>query len=56
LGFCVRGDMRLLVYEYMPNGSLESHIFSERSTSSLVLLLGPLLPDRTWHRKGPGLS
>jgi hypothetical protein len=56
LGFCVRGDMRLLVYEYMPNGSLESHIFSERSTSSLVLLLGPPLPDRTWHRKGPGLS
>ncbi|KAF8733541.1 hypothetical protein HU200_014842 [Digitaria exilis] len=31
LGFCVKGDMRLLVYEYMPNGSLESHLFSEGS-------------------------
>ncbi|CAL4978674.1 unnamed protein product [Urochloa decumbens] len=32
LGFCVKGDMRLLVYEYMPNGSLDSHLFSEKSS------------------------
>ncbi|RLM91816.1 G-type lectin S-receptor-like serine/threonine-protein kinase [Panicum miliaceum] len=32
LGFCVKGDLRLLVYEYMPNGSLDSHLFSERSS------------------------
>ncbi|CAO2194257.1 unnamed protein product [Urochloa humidicola] len=32
LGFCVKGDMRLLVYEYMCNGSLDSHLFSERSS------------------------
>ena len=32
LGICVKGDMRLLVYEYMPNGSLDSHLFSERSS------------------------
>jgi hypothetical protein len=32
LGFCVKGDMRLLVYEYMPNGSLDSHLFSEMSS------------------------
>jgi hypothetical protein len=38
LGFCVRGDTRLLVYEYMPNGSLGSHIFSERSSTSRALL------------------
>ncbi|KQK23823.1 probable serine/threonine-protein kinase PBL21 [Brachypodium distachyon] len=26
-GFCAQGDERLLVYEYMPFGSLESHLF-----------------------------
>jgi hypothetical protein len=31
LGFCVKGHTRLLVYEYMPNGSLDSHLFSEDS-------------------------
>uniref|UniRef100_A0A0D9UYF7 Receptor-like serine/threonine-protein kinase n=1 Tax=Leersia perrieri TaxID=77586 RepID=A0A0D9UYF7_9ORYZ len=29
LGFCTRGSRRLLVYEYMPNGSLDSHLFQE---------------------------
>uniref|UniRef100_A0ACD5VVP3 Uncharacterized protein n=1 Tax=Avena sativa TaxID=4498 RepID=A0ACD5VVP3_AVESA len=29
LGFCTEGTRRLLVYEYMPNGSLDSHLFSE---------------------------
>jgi hypothetical protein len=31
LGFCVKGSTRLLVYEYMANGSLDSHLFSEDS-------------------------
>lgn len=26
IGFCADGDERLLVYEYMPQGSLESHL------------------------------
>jgi serine/threonine protein kinase len=30
-GFCVEGTKRLLVYEYMSNGSLDSHIFSRSS-------------------------
>ncbi|BAD81313.1 putative S-domain receptor-like protein kinase [Oryza sativa Japonica Group] len=32
LGFCVNGNRRLLVYEYMSNGSLDAHIFSEKSS------------------------
>ncbi|XWS28013.1 hypothetical protein CRYUN_Cryun25bG0029500 [Craigia yunnanensis] len=31
LGFCVKGLKRFLVYDYMPNGSLESHLFHEDS-------------------------
>ncbi|RZC10700.1 putative serine/threonine-protein kinase PBL3 isoform B [Glycine soja] len=27
IGYCLEGDNRLLVYEYMPNRSLEDHIF-----------------------------
>ncbi|GAA0175100.1 hypothetical protein LIER_28347 [Lithospermum erythrorhizon] len=27
IGYCVEGEYRLLVYEYMPKGSLENHLF-----------------------------
>lgn len=27
VGYCADGDQRLLVYEYMPSGSVEDHIF-----------------------------
>ncbi|KAJ6773406.1 hypothetical protein OIU79_016977, partial [Salix purpurea] len=27
VGYCTSGDQRLLVYEYMPMGSLEDHLF-----------------------------
>ncbi|XP_040376433.1 G-type lectin S-receptor-like serine/threonine-protein kinase At2g19130 [Oryza brachyantha] len=32
LGFCVNRNRMLLVYEYMSNGSLDAHIFSEKSS------------------------
>ncbi|KAL0920646.1 hypothetical protein M5K25_009794 [Dendrobium thyrsiflorum] len=28
IGYCAEGSERLLVYEYMPHGSLEDHLFS----------------------------
>lgn len=27
IGYCAEGDQRLLVYEYMPKGSLADHLF-----------------------------
>jgi hypothetical protein len=27
IGFCCQGDRRLLVYEHMPNGSMDAHVF-----------------------------
>ena len=29
LGYCIDGTETLLVYEYMPNGSLESYLFGK---------------------------
>ncbi|CAH9078704.1 unnamed protein product [Cuscuta europaea] len=34
-GFCLEGDHRLLVYEFMPRGSLENHLFRRKTTSPL---------------------
>ena len=31
IGFCCGGDKRLLVYEHMPNGSLDGHLFKSNS-------------------------
>lgn len=32
IGFCAEGDQRLLVYEYMPFGSLENHLHGMQLT------------------------
>lgn len=36
IGYCSEGDSRLLVYEFMPRGSLENHLFR----SELLIFLG----------------
>jgi len=35
IGFCAEGSKRALVYDFMPNGSLDSHIFSREGSISL---------------------
>ncbi|XP_019705059.1 LEAF RUST 10 DISEASE-RESISTANCEUS RECEPTOR-LIKE PROTEIN KINASE-like 2.3 isoform X1 [Elaeis guineensis] len=38
LGFCSEGSQRALIYEYMPNGSLDKYIYSETSILGLEIL------------------
>jgi serine/threonine protein kinase len=42
LGFCSEGTRRALIYEFMPNESLEKYIFSHDSS----IFLGLLVPDK----------
>ena len=35
IGYCIEDDQRLLVYEFMPRGSLENHLFRSMLLSSL---------------------
>lgn len=37
LGFCSEGTRRLLVYEHMPNGSLDKHLFGASTSSHRAL-------------------
>ncbi|KAL0460651.1 UNVERIFIED_CONTAM: putative serine/threonine-protein kinase PBL5 [Sesamum latifolium] len=36
IGYCVEGDQRLLVYEYMPLGSLEDHLHGRRANRKVL--------------------
>ncbi|XP_055960154.1 probable serine/threonine-protein kinase PBL11 [Mercurialis annua] len=38
IGYCIEDDHRLLVYEFMPNGSLENHISIEAGDSDIQVL------------------
>lgn len=35
IGFCAEGSKRALVYDFMPNGSLDSHLFSQEGSIHL---------------------
>ena len=36
IGFCVEGSKQALVYEFMPNGSLDKYIISDRENSTIL--------------------
>lgn len=38
IGYCTDGDNRLLVYEFMPKGSLENHLFRSKQIKFLCCL------------------
>jgi serine/threonine protein kinase len=35
IGYCADGRQRILVYEFMPNGSLEDHLFGKNTNTEL---------------------
>lgn len=35
IGYCLEDDHRLLVYEFMPKGSMENHLFRSECTTSI---------------------
>ncbi|KAJ0241973.1 G-type lectin S-receptor-like serine/threonine-protein kinase [Hirschfeldia incana] len=37
-GFCSQGNKKLLVYDYMPNGSLDSHLFTNQTAEEKTVL------------------
>ncbi|ESQ32786.1 hypothetical protein EUTSA_v10005297mg [Eutrema salsugineum] len=36
IGYCAEGDQRLLVYEYMPHGSVEDHLHNFKSETEIL--------------------
>jgi serine/threonine protein kinase len=37
IGYCLEGENRLLVYEFMPKGSLENHLFRSKLCAPVTL-------------------
>ncbi|WRX21756.1 Serine-threonine/tyrosine-protein kinase [Theobroma cacao] len=59
VGYCIEDDHRLLVYEFMPRGSLENHLFRRHLTSKSdvysfgVVLLEMLTGRRSMDKNRP---
>ncbi|WRX15659.1 Serine-threonine/tyrosine-protein kinase [Theobroma cacao] len=59
IGYCIEDDQRLLVYEFMPRGSLENHLFRRHLTSRSdvysfgVVLLEMLTGRRSMDKNRP---
>ncbi|KAM7264468.1 hypothetical protein ACFE04_002151 [Oxalis oulophora] len=51
IGYCVDGDQRVLVYEFMPNESLEIHLFGQLTTKSDVYSFGVVLLELITGRR-----
>ncbi|KAL2342468.1 hypothetical protein Fmac_003753 [Flemingia macrophylla] len=45
LGFCLEGSRKALIYEFMPNGSLEKYLHNKRVAES-----GTTTPSLSWER------
>ncbi|WOL03376.1 rust resistance kinase Lr10 isoform X1 [Canna indica] len=52
LGFCSEGPKRVLIYEFMPNGSLEKFIYNSKHTSSTKLDADKMLQIATGVARG----
>jgi len=44
IGYCIEDDQRLLVYEFMPRGSLENHLFRSMQLHFAFLVAPPTPP------------
>jgi serine/threonine protein kinase len=52
IGYCLEDEQRLLVYEYMPRGSLEHHLFRSRlSLECFVRDIPPFLASRFMKKR-----
>ncbi|XP_042386346.1 rust resistance kinase Lr10-like [Zingiber officinale] len=56
LGFCSEGSKRALVYEFMPNGSLDRYIFSSESNRNGACSSRPRLSSRKLNEIALGVA